>query len=79
MNNYSKSLRDRVYDLEVTFEEISMLIHILKDFGEYNSDLPDAAEKMHFLAGLLSEKSQEYKLILGEFIPAFHNEMNTKQ
>lgn len=71
MNKNTNDLKEKIYDLEMAYEEISMLIDIIKEFGEYNAELPDGAEKMHFLTSILSEKSSRYKTILSEFIPEF--------
>lgn len=71
MNENTNDLKEKIYDLEMAYEEISMLIDIIKEFGEYNAELPDGAEKMHFLTSILSEKSSRYKTILSEFIPEF--------
>lgn len=74
MNTNVSELRDKIYDLEMSYEEISMLIDIIKEFGEYNAELPNGGEKMYFLTSILAEKSLKYKKLLAEFIPKFQEQ-----
>jgi len=71
MTNDFTEIREKIYDLEMKYEEIGMLIEIIKDFGEYSAEFADGAEKMVFLAAVLQEKSIAYKKMLAEFIPEF--------
>lgn len=71
MDKNTMELRSKIYDLEMAFEEISMLTDIILNFGEYNAEVPDGAEKMYILTKILSEKNIRYKKLLTEFIPEF--------
>lgn len=75
MNKNFNGIREKVYDLEMYFEQIVMLAEIIKDFGDYNDELLNGAEKMQFLAEMLSVKCSEYKKILEEFIPELQKEL----
>lgn len=71
MNGNFEKIREKIYDLEMMYGEIGMLIEIIKDFGEYNDEVLEGTEKMHYIAAVLAEKSFEYKKCLAEFIPEF--------
>lgn len=76
MNENNSEISEKVYDLEMNFEQIVMLAEIVRDFGEYNAEVQGGAEKMHFLSELLTSKCYEYKKSLGEFIPKMQRRLH---
>ncbi len=76
MNKNNYTIKDRVYDLEIYFEPIYLLSEIIKDFGDYSSDIVNGAEKMQIMAEILSEKCCDYKRFLVDLIPEIRKELD---
>lgn len=57
----NKSLRTEVYELEAILAKQQFLSEIIRDFGEYNSENSEIADKMTYLVKILL-KSQKHLL-----------------
>lgn len=75
MRDNFNEIREKLYDLEMDFEQIVMLADIIKNFGDFSGDVQQGAEKMVFLSEILTAKCNTYKQMLGEFIPVLQTEL----
>lgn len=57
----NKSLRTEVYEIEAILAKQQFLSEIIRDFGEYNSENCEIADKMTYLVKILL-KSQNHLL-----------------
>ncbi|MCI5888910.1 MAG: hypothetical protein MRZ62_05295 [Brachyspira sp.] len=57
----NKSLRTEVYEIEAILAKQQFLSEIIRDFGEYNSENSEIADKMTYLVKILL-KSQKHLL-----------------
>lgn len=57
----NKSLRTEVYEIEAILAKQQFLSEIIRDFGEYNSENSEFADKMTYLVKILL-KSQKHLL-----------------
>ena len=57
----NKSLRTEVYEIEAILAKQQFLSEIIRDFGEYNSENSEVADKMTYLVKILL-KSQKHLL-----------------
>lgn len=57
----NKSLRTEVYEIEAILVKQQFLSEIIRDFGEYNSENSEIADKMTYLVKILL-KSQKHLL-----------------
>lgn len=57
----NKSLRTEVYEIEAILAKQQFLSEIIRDFGEYNSENSEIADKMTYLVKILL-KSQNHLL-----------------
>ncbi len=78
MNKNIDVISAKIYDLEMDFEKIAMLAEIIKNFGDFSGEVAESAEKMQYLAEILSLKCKEYKNSLCEIIPQLQTELNNK-
>ena len=49
----NKSLRTEVYEIEAILAKQQFLSEIIRDFGEYNSENSEIADKMTYLVKIL--------------------------
>lgn len=79
MNDNFSGIMEKLYDLEMDFEQIVMLADIIKNFGDFSADVSGGAEKMVFLSEILTTKCGEYKKMLGEFISVLQSNLNNSK
>jgi len=71
MKNKLKKLSTEVYEMEASLARQQLILEIMKDFGEYNSENSDGVDKMMFLVNILYRNQRNLRKKLDEFIPEF--------
>lgn len=70
----NKSLRTEVYEIEAILAKQQFLSEIIRDFGEYNSENSEIADKMTYLVKILLKSQKHLLNRLENFITRFQRQ-----
>ncbi len=71
----NKSLRTEVYEIEAILAKQQFLSEIIRDFGEYNSENSEIADKMTYLVKLLLKSQNHLLRRFDDFIVNFQQHL----
>lgn len=70
----NKSLRTEVYEIEAILAKQQFLSEIIRDFGEYNSENSEIADKMTYLVKILLKRQKHLLNRFENFITRFQRQ-----
>ena len=70
----NKSLRIEVYEIESILAKQQFLSEIIRDFGEYNSENSEIADKMTYLVKILMKNQKHLLNRFENFITRFQRQ-----